>query len=300
MNLFVNDLSLKCSLPLQEHWEFITEFGRLVNKLKEFDIDKISFPKGYKNMSIGGIYWKDCYIKESCPLKDDQRMELLSLMSSSIYEVKESDIDFNHIFSEDASFDVHSSFLGNSFTMDNPVVSFTFKDIYKKQSIAGYYKKLPTNHSKRAEVRNLYDAASISPLSTVSFKKCKTIKPENFPLWNSPDTIRYIRKIGHKDDITFTTTEEKQAYLIKHGTVIALLNGWKEDTIRTNKNRSPQKIRKIFYSAKFKQTDTYLCIDMEHPDIRFELCNHRGIHLKEIKYTGETTGSAKTDHNIKV
>lgn len=125
-------------------------------------------------------------------------------------------------------------------------------------------------------------------------------KAEEDPLWNRALTVAYLDKVSCKDDLRFSTTEEKQAYLIEHGTMIARLNGWEEHKKLSAKNSSGGRIRKIFYSKEFRHKNTYLCIDLEHPDLRFELCNHKGKHLGEYKHTGEQTGGASSDHNIEV
>lgn len=298
MDIFVNDFSLACDIPLQAHWDAISKFGSLARNLKEYGVDKIVFPGGYKHMVIGGIQWKECYLPHSTSLKDDQRLELLSIMNGIIKEARASDYDSTHQFSENTLFSITSSLLACSYIQDSPVASFTFDDTYKVNHISGYYRKSTQGRHHAVKIRNLYDIEALNPVSIISFKDCKKRHPQKEPMWNHEYVQRYLKNIGYKGNETFVTIEEKQAYLILHGTAIAHMNGWKEDTAKTKKNSTPRKLRKVFYSDKFKHTDFYLCIDVEHADIRFELCNHRGIHLGEVKHTGEFTSGPQSDHNI--
>lgn len=148
----------------------------------------------------------------------------------------------------------------------------------------------------------MYEQTETMPVALVAFPKSTRKKnAEQNPMWNFPMVEKYLKQAGAGEVVTFQSAEEKQAYLIKFGTMIALLNGWKYHQKISALNSRKNALRYIFYSANFRQQDTYLSIDLEHTDIRFEWCDHDGCHLREIKHDGTITDeSPHRSHNIKV
>lgn len=270
MELLLNEQSYRCDGKLCEHWEAISCFGILADRLKEYGVDKIVCPQGYKSLPVGGVAWKDCYLRME-ELNDDQRMEIITLMDSTLREAR-------------------------------PVVSFTFRETDKRDTIEGFLRGGTGKKAQKATVKNLYRAENgQTAVCLTSFKECKRKNAEKEPLWNQEMVTRYLARIGHEDSRHSTTTEEKQAYLIEHATQIALMNGWCLHTRLSRINSSSTQKRVIFYSKAFKNTATYLCIDLEHEDIRFEVCDYAGRHLKEIKHNGQTTDATpQRNHNITV
>lgn len=88
MELLLNDQSYQCNGKLCEHWEAISCFGILADRLKEYGVDKIVCPQGYKSLPLGGVAWKDCYLQME-ELNDDQRMEIVTLMDSTLRAKKQ-------------------------------------------------------------------------------------------------------------------------------------------------------------------------------------------------------------------
>lgn len=299
MDLYLNDWSFSCSGKLNEQWEVITKFGDLVRALKNKGIDKIIFPKDYRFINLGNLQWKDCY---SYPdeFSKDQCNELISLMDTSIRKPNDNEIDENIVFSDTETFAQCSLFLGNAQNLDLPVVSFTFTNEYEKNAISGFLKKDNNKKLDRVNVKNLFDSSCIDIHSLVSFKECKRMNPEEYPMWNQEHTQQYLKSIGHQPDRKSSDSNEKRAYLIKHGTIIAELNGWKFHEKYSKKNSKKGSTRVIFYSKEFRHKDTYLCIDLEHEDFHFELCDCTGCHLREIDHTGNETSGPKEHHNIDV
>ena len=95
---------------------------------------------------------------------------------------------------------------------------------------------------------------------------------------------------------------ELMPLLEKAGTAIAECNGWVYDERVTKKNNSSRKHRVIFKSGHFKRKNSYLSIDFEHPDGRFELLDKYGCHLGERFFRdGSDTGAEiSSSHNIEV
>lgn len=302
MDLHLNDWSLSCSTPLKEQWHVITRFGELARLLNTQGIDKIIFPVHYKNICIGDITWKECYlpteIVASKKLTKDQCDELITIMDKVIREPYPDEMDESKIFSENNCFKTCSTFLGNAYHVDSPVISLTFDATFEQDILSGFWKETHQTKYQKVEIKNLYDSTHINPLSLVSFKACKKMDPEKQPLWNQEWIKRYLHKIGHQGDRKSPSYHEKVSYLRKHGAIIAELNGWKYNHRLSRKNSNSKKIRDVFYSKEFKHNDTYLCIDLEHEDFHFELCNYKGKHLGEIHYTGKMTSSPKESHNI--
>ena len=299
MDLYLNDWSFSCSGELRQQWEVITKFCDLVRHLRDYGIDKIIFPKDYRLINLGNFQWKDCYLYPD-KLSKDQCNELISLMDTSIRKPNDNEIDVNIVFSDTETFAQSSLFLGNAHDLDLPVVSFTFKNEFKNNLISGFLKKNANQKGNKADVKNLFDSSLIDIHSLVSFKPCKKIDPEKNPMWNQEYTQRYLKSIGHQPDRKSSDSNEKRAYLIKHGTIIAELNGWKLHEKLSKKNSKKGSKRVIFYSKEFRYKVTYLCIDLEHEDFHFELCDCMGYHLKEIDHTGKQTSEPSEHHNIDV
>ena len=304
MDLYLNDWSFSCSGKLNEQWEVITRFGDLVRTLRNKGIDKIIFPANYKNINLGNLQWSECYYYTN-ELKDkgfseDQCKELISLIDNSIRKPNDNEIDENIVFSNTETFAQSSHFLGKAYDLDLPVVSFTFTNEFEKDAISGFLKKGKNKKLDRVDVKNLFDSSCIDIHSLVSFKECKRMNAEEYPMWNQEHTQRYLKSIGHQSDRKSSDSNEKRAYLIKHGSIIAELNGWKLHEKFTKKNSKKGPTRVIFYSKEFRHKDTYLCIDLEHEDFHFELCDCTGCHLKEIDHTGKQTSGPTEHHNIDV
>ena len=300
MDLLLNDHSFSCQGNLVDHWRAVTRFGCLLKALKPYGVDKVVCPSGYKEMALGDITLKSCY-PPSDRLTYDQRNELITLMDRSLREPKAGEMDSDMEFSESTDFHFSSVFLGNAYVSDLPVVSFTFEARFECESFEGFF-RCNTGGCKKVIVRNLYEQTETMPVALVAFPKSARKKnAEQNPMWNIPMVEKYLKQVRAGEAVAFQSVEEKQAYLIKLGTMIALLNGWKYHQKISALNSRKNALRYIFYSANFRQQDTYLSIDLEHTDIRFELCDHDGCYLREIKYDGTITdGIPQRSHNIKV
>lgn len=300
MDLLLNDHSFSCQGNLADHWKAVTRFGCLLKALKLYGVDKVVCPGGYKEMALGDVTLKSCY-PPSDRLTYDQRNELITLMDRSLREPKVEEMDCGAEFSECTDFQFCSVFLGNAYMSDLPVVSFTFDARFECESFEGFFRR-NAGSCKKVTVRNLYEQTETMPVALVAFPKSARKKnAQQNPMWNFPMVEKYLKQTGARAEVTFRSVEEKQAYLIKFGTMIALLNGWRYHQGISTLNSRKNALRYIFYSANFRQQDTYLSIDLEHTDIRFELCDHDGCHLREIKHDGSITNETpQRSHNIKV
>lgn len=87
-------------------------------------------------------------------LNDDQRMEIVTLMDSTLREARPDELDADTVFCEEADFSNPSAALGKACTDDRPVVSFTFREVDKRDTIEGFLragtgKKSTKSHRKK-------------------------------------------------------------------------------------------------------------------------------------------------------
>lgn len=209
MELLLNDQSYQCNGKLCEHWEAISCFGILADRLKEYGVDKIVCPQGYKSLPLGGVAWKDCYLQME-ELNDDQRMEIVTLMDSTLREARPDELDADTVFCEEADFSNPSAALGKACTDDRPVVSFTFREVDKRDTIEGFLRAGTGKKVQKATVKNLYRAETGQmAVCLTSLKECKRKNPEKEPLWNQEMVTKYLSRIGHEDNRHSASTEEK-------------------------------------------------------------------------------------------
>lgn len=247
MNLFLNELSYKCTDELTKRWDVVGQFIEMIGELKNYGLDKIICPKGYKHLPLGGYCLKDFY-HEVNGISNDKRIEIVSLMNSSLTEPKAEELNAAVAFSLDSSFTSGASVhLGNSCILDLPAVSLTFDAVFKEVMIPGYIKhgdKRPV----KSTVRNLYHKSNSIPTILSSFEKeCAYKNPQKEPMWNQKMIGAYLTAIGHTDNRHSKDVFEKQEYLIRTGTAIALMNGWAHHARFSYKNTTETKKRVIFY-----------------------------------------------------
>lgn len=300
MELYLNERSFVCPGSLGDRWESVTRFTDLLRELKAFGVEKIVCPRGYKRKALGGVTLASCYPPSEL-LTPDRRNELITLMDSSLREAKPGEPGVEYEFSTCADFKEVSFVLGYACATDLPVVSLTFDAAFEEDLFDGYFRE-DGKRAVKVAVRNVYQKTEGLPLNLVPFsKELKRRKAEQEPMWNVEMVSAYLKRTDYSPRKRFKTAEEKQAYLIEHGTFIARLNGWAYHSRISALNSKKGVLRYIFYSAKFRSADTYLSIDLEHEDIRFELCDYDGCHLREIRWDGTVTDDVpKKNHNITV
>ena len=101
-------------------------------------------------------------------------------------------------------------------------------------------------------------------------------------------------------DFINADTKKRQGLLITYGRIVAEMNGWRYDQNISKLNQNPGQLRFIFSSDNFVDYATvYLSLDMEGPDLAFELCDKRGRHQGEYSWNG-THKEPKMKHDIRV
>ena len=111
----------------------------------------------------------------------------------------------------------------------------------------------------------------------------------------------FIERLNEVSIIAPKSNNDRRALLIKHGTTIAEVNGWKYNREISELNSAQNHPRYIFDSgSRFTAyRPAYLSIDQEGPEVCFELCASNGSHLGEISWDGKWK-EAKDNHGIKV
>ena len=93
-------------------------------------------------------------------------------------------------------------------------------------------------------------------------------------------------------------TNERRQHIEAMAEKVALINQYHYDKKLSRKNSSKGKRRIIYKSNGTGNSILYLSVDLETGG--FEVCNHRGKHLKEIYFDGQQTQGSQSNHNISV
>lgn len=199
-------------------------------------------------------------------------------------------------FSEKNDMSNPSSSLGRAVTENVPALSFCFDNRYAKDSIDGWQQGTDGAVSKGVVV-NIYDKKPENYRHFADLTAVAHMNPQKTPLWNTELVKEFMK------DINFVNVDNKrrQSMLIKYGRKVAEMNGWCYDEKITKLNQNPGQLRYIFSSTDhFTDFPTaYLSIDMEGPDLGFELCDKNGNHKGEYSWDGGNK-PPKDHHGIRV
>lgn len=292
MDIFFNDWSCMGAGTLSRRFAVVRDFDELTATLARSGICNLYFDKAPKAFT-----WCDFPLVGVCkPYSDaisaDQRKFIVQILNR---------------FSTDASLDSNlkaslegfkdSVLMGNAHARSGLALSLTFDARFASPviscSVAG----------KNVEINNLHRPAPLLQIipQLCSRKACKEHKALVEPFWNTAPTKKYHELIEEDLALMKQGQKDKIQTLLMHSEFIANINGWVKDEAMTKKNRSSNKIRRIFRPEFFKRKDAYLSVDVEKFDIRFELHDSRGRHLGEISWdNGQVTGRPKTNHNLNV
>jgi hypothetical protein len=297
MHLYLNDWSLIGVGNLSTQWGKVDRWFELMKHLSAtYGISQIGGPKDFWSLEICGYALNRCFVPTDTMLENDKKQLLQNL---STY-IRKADVDENTIKIYSNSVGVPESVcLGKAYELNSSVVSFTFDQTYENREVSGVIKQNGKN-DQSCSITNLYDKESIDVVLLVPRRKSEQYKASENPMWNQEMMTKYCDSIGHKSDRKSNNEGEKIAYLKLHGRILAEMNGWRYDENKTKLNHTDEHQRIIFRSVNFKSDNCYLSIDFEKEDFHFELLDHRGRHLREIDWHGNTTGDADSGHDIKM
>lgn len=270
-------------------WQKIKSFAEFIKKLNEV---RIIAPLSIWDIPIDGYNVKTRTAENGEKVPADYHYYLCQVFKKFVREA-----DGEPLFSENQQMVPSSPSVGVAASTSKPVLSLTIDKRYEADEIHGWLKGKDGGIEK-SSVKNLYDESQGDSFKYLTdFSICAHLDPRKNPLWN----IDVAKKILEGIDFINVSNNDRRALLIKHGTTIAEVNGWKYNREISELNSAQNHPRYIFDSgSRFTAyRPAYLSIDQEGPEVCFELCASNGSHLGEISWDGKWK-EAKDNHGIKV
>lgn len=281
---------------LTSQWAKVERWYDLMKYLSStYGINMIGVPHDFKKRDLCGYILSNCYVPDNSILSAEKKQLLLAIMDSHIQNADYNDSTPRVINDEN----IESLCIGRAYELKASVVSFTFDKKNEEATISGTI-RVEGKDEQGCTIHNLYDQSNVEIDYLVPCNKSRLYKAIEEPMWNQEMMKAYCKRIGHTADRKSRTPGEKISYLRKHGSILAVMNGWIVDENKTKLNQDDDHQRLIFRSAHFKEDNCYLSIDFEKEDFHYELLDHRGRHIKEIDWHGNKTGNSDSKHNIRI
>lgn len=199
-------------------------------------------------------------------------------------------------FSETKDMKIKSSVVGTACTESSPIISFTFDGRYATDTLSGWLQQNEKTIAA-AEVNNIYEKKASNFMYLADISICREYNPLENPLWNKDISKKLL------EDVDFIKQDAKarQGLLYHYGKIIAEVNGWTYNDEISKLNSNSGQLRYIFDSSLsfVEYPIAYISIDMEGPDLAFEVCDKRGHHKGECSWDGKMK-EPKENHDIKV
>ena len=293
MIAYLNDWSLASDQGVLENWGKIRVFADLMKELAQKCGVEVHAPSNLWQMPLAGLN----VTTGETVIENDKRLtaENKNFLRSIFHKIH-GDVKGPPYFSEKKDMSNPSSSLGRAVKENVPALSFSFDDSYAKDRIDGWQKGTDCTISNGSVV-NVFEE---KPENFSFFADLSTVKHMNplvTPLWNTDLAKELLRDI----DFVNVDNKRRQSMLIEYGRKIAEMNGWCYDEIVTKLNQTANKLRYIFSSSDhFMDYPTaYLSLDVEGPELAFELCDKNGGHRGEYSWNGRSK-DPKDHHGIKV
>ncbi len=291
MTLYLNDLSFVSDKHILENWEAIKALNELVNELATRRNDLcLHAPEDLWRKVLSGYD-----LNTNTPKISKEHCQYLRFL---FHKFVLTDSGYPR-FSMDESFSISSSSMGCAAAEDAPVISFVFDEQYAMETLTGWVKYSEQEHVKSKELNNLscIENRAWNNRFVVDVSSCASRNPLAEPMWN----VDLVQPIVEKADLINQDSRIRQSLLFKYGKIVAEMNGWKYNPKLTKINSNPNKLRYIFDSKDIftNYRIAYLSIDMEGPDLAFEVCDRKGKHQGECSWDGSWK-TAKKGHDIKL
>lgn len=293
MIAYLNDWSLASGKGVVANWDRIMLFADLMKELAQKCGVEVHAPSNLWQMPLAGLN----LTTGETAIENDKRLtaENKNFLRSIFHKIH-GDVAGLPCFSVKNDMSNPSSSLGRAVTENVPALSFCFDYRYAKDSIDGWQQGTDGAVSKGVVV-NIYDKKPENYRHFADLTAVAHMNPQKTPLWNTELVKEFMK------DINFVNVDNKrrQSMLIKYGRKVAEMNGWCYDEKITKLNQNPGQLRYIFSSTDhFTDFPTaYLSIDMEGPDLGFELCDKNGNHKGEYSWDGGNK-PPKDHHGIRV
>ena len=292
MIAYLNDWSLASTKGVFENLGKIRLFDDLMKELAQKCGVEVHAPSTLWQIPFAGINVAtgETAIENDKKLSAENKNYL-----RSIYHRIHGDVAGLPCFSEKNDMSNPSSSMGRAATENVPALSFCFDDKYSKDRIDGWQEEdgvvsegcVVNIYEKKAEIFRLF-----ADLTSVTHKD-----PLKTPLWNAALVEELLKDV----DFVNVDNKRRQSMLIEYGCKVAEMNGWCYDEKITKLNQNSGQLRYIFSSTDHftDYATAYLSLDMEGPDLGFELCNKNGEHQGEYSWNGSHK-DPKNHHGIRV
>ncbi len=291
MDIYLNDFSLYSDKDILSNWSAIEKFYVLIQKLAEVSHLHFKGPKELWNIPISGFNVMTGNRSDKSNIPKDHCSFLRAIYAKFSLINNESP----H-FAEEVGMNTPSCTMGLAFHQSVPVISFTFDDKYKKDLLTGWFRYIE-NDIIEAKLKNLFEDKPSNYEFIADLTPCKRLDPLKEPMWNKELVKKILENVNFVDEDCKT----RQALLIKYGKIVAEVNGWTYNEKISKLNSNSGQLRYI-YDSSLSFLDypiAYLSLDMEGPDLAFELCNKKGSHLGECSWNGSRK-DRKMHHDILV
>lgn len=292
MKVYINDLSFASESDILSSWGKIKKFNELLNELTGTFMSEIIAPRNIWSIPICNYDVTTKKNKDGTRIKDDYYRYLREIFKKFIPKT-----NGEPIFSLEKDMRISSSSVGTAAASEGLIVSVALDSRFENETIIGWLKKKECELVEKT-VKNLYDKDSTANFCYLAdFTNCEKRNPLENPMWNKDIS----KKILNDVDFINISSEQRRALLIQYGTRIAEINGWEYNEKVSKLNTTNEHIRYIFCSeSKFTSyPKAYLSIDLEGPEVCFELCDKKGHHKGEVSWNGERK-EEKNNHGIKI
>ena len=291
MTIYLNDLSLIGGKGLLEDWDKFKAFNELIDELIRIGQVSLVAPRDLWSKPLGGVNVSSKTRSDGTAIPDDQ-----GNFVHQVYRKFKAKTQGEPLFSEGKDMTVTSSSVGVAAACGAPVISITFDDRYAKDRLDGWL-KLAEKDVIRAGVDNIFSGSDKNLTFITDLTQCRLKNPQKEPLWNQGVVQEILKDV----DFARGSKEEKKERYITYGRKVAQLNGWIYNHRVSAMNSTDEKMRIVFDSHRLftGYKISYLSIDLEGPDLCFELCDRHGYHLGEVDRYG-TVSNPEQHHNLHV
>lgn len=292
MNIYLNDLSLQSDKSVIENMPFIIGFKQLIENLSSMSNITFRASRSLWNTPISGfnVMTGECSKGTIIP---HEYATLLQALYSKFSPTVVNDFPY---FSGTKDMNEKSPSVGTACVESSPVISFIFDEKYKADTISGWLQKNEKEVST-AEVNNIFKDKPSIYKCLADINICRGYNPLENPMWNKELSEKLLEGI----DFISQDAKSRQGLLYKYGKMVAEANGWTYNEEISKLNSNSGQLRYIFDSSLsfVEYPIAYISIDMEGPDLAFELCDKRGKHKGECSWDGKIK-KPQQYHDIKV
>ena len=294
MRVYLNDWSLSSSNGVVANEARIRAFGELLQELSAKCSLEIYAPDNLWQIPLAGC---DVISGIATHPNDKDISREMVIYLRFLYHKMIGTVSGYPMFSEREDMVNPSSSVGHAAYESRPVISLALDGMYADDSLNGWLQMKGGAVASKGCVTNIYERKIENFYVLPDLTACADKDPLQEPLWNTG----MVRELLSGVELVKAENKVRQSLLVKYGRMVAEMNGWVYDTSITKLNQNPGQLRYIFSSdthfTRYKKA--YLSLDMEGPDLAFELCDKKGKHQGQVSWNGAHK-AAKEKHDIVV